>query len=157
MEIIIDGYNALFGSVFDADESSTKDLEKIKDQFLERLKAFLPIKMTVVFDAQNFQLSRIDCDFLIVVYTQQNQSADDYIVEYLMSAKYKKQNMNTFLVVSNDKKVLLESKELGARTKNLSQFFKRRKESISENKPMGSNEVEKYEKVFEKRYKDKAE
>jgi predicted RNA-binding protein with PIN domain len=116
----IDGYNFLF-------RLSKKHfpLEKKRQEILiilNRLFKALKLKATIVFDSSDQSreyASRSHFDFLEVVYTTKNQSADDYILQEIHGCEFPKQKM----VVSSDRELTGRCKQKGANVLSIEEFI----------------------------------
>lgn len=115
----LDGYNYLFTRGKKEDPLHTSR-EEVLDEFSERTK---DLNFIVVFDAHHnpHEISRTYYKNLEVVYTSQEQTADEYILERVSLAKVP----YNITVISNDKKLLNAATELKARIFSFEKFLKK--------------------------------
>ncbi len=121
MHYLIDGYNFFFRA-----QTDILPLQQKRGDFiaaLDHLFATLNLSCTIVFDSNQDlttpfpskkQLSHID-----VVFSPNNLSADDYIIEWLTAQSHLKQ----ITVVTSDKPLAKQARHLGAPTLSLTHFF----------------------------------
>lgn len=81
--LIVDGYN-IIGATQNIHELKHDDLEGLRDQLIDQLadyQAFKGVKVYVIFDAHNVvgQGSAFTYKHMEIIYTRQNQTADEYI------------------------------------------------------------------------------
>lgn len=158
MHYLIDGYNFLF-------RLKQKDpiLENKRTQFLEILideLASRDIKASIIFDnateirniPQSIQYATLD-----VIYTPQEQTADEYILEFLSH----QQNLRTFTVVTSDRNLAKHCKHLGTLILSIEEFMvfitkKRPKKSEGKRTPKETpKQREAWRKIFEQRSEEK--
>jgi len=169
MHYIIDGYNILFRR----QEAHHQDLQSQREKLLSEFQGYIDIlnlSITLVFDATDREeLSRQHYRSLEIVFTDQNQNADDYIVNILKASSHPQRNT----VVTSDNMLAWHCRRCGARTISVEKFLsklkrcyhkKLHKRSISRRtlekktspKKISSflKDQERYEKQFKERYKD---
>lgn len=120
MIYLIDGYNLLF-KLF----HSEKKFEAQRDiiiNYLQEKSSLLKLKICLVFDGykQNKELSSIlQYDKLKVVYTAKDQTADDYILQQILSSKMPQE----ITVVTSDGKLITKAKSMRAQIKSADVFI----------------------------------
>ena len=116
----IDGYNFLFtqGREQDPFESARED---VLDYFSERVVE--GHNLVIVFDAHSShgEFSRTYYKNIEVVYSAHGQTADEYLIEKVQFSK----KPHEMTVVSNDKKLIKEIKDLRAHGLSFDGFFKK--------------------------------
>jgi predicted RNA-binding protein with PIN domain len=121
MHFFIDGYNLLFFHLT-PDENLKKTREELIQLLDKKLKA-LNIKATLIFDGFNQIESageRQYFDALTVVFSPRSETADEYILEHVSSAK----KPNEITVITGDKKLAQAIRNLGAHCKTPKVFLK---------------------------------
>lgn len=114
MSYLIDGYNFLFWLKPDLDE-----LERAREEWIHALAEKLeetPWTVTIVFDSQ-YQPTpseRFALGTLEIVFTNQNETADEWILEHV--------SFQT--VVTSDKRLGMHVRSLGAKTMSCQEFLK---------------------------------
>lgn len=120
----IDGYNLLFRL-----DHSSEDFTKSRTKLIENLNSqveLLRLNVTVIFDAH----SRIDEEsktrykHLNLIFTAQNETADDFILRTLDSSS------EIIKVVSSDKRLTRQAKERGAQVETVEEFLAFTKKSL---------------------------
>lgn len=119
MHYYIDGYNMLFRV---AKEGGS--LQPMRERLIQNLNTrilLLNLNVTLVFDApfQSEGLSRSHKDILEVVYTNQGQTADEYIVDVLTRASRPKNET----VVTSDRTLALHVRHLSAKVTSVEEFL----------------------------------
>ncbi|SCA63869.1 Uncharacterized protein SCG7109_BJ_00050 [Chlamydiales bacterium SCGC AG-110-M15] len=117
MHYYVDAYNLLFRK-FSGFETLEFSREELIDLFLDALSK-LNLNITLVFDAHcvdNF--TRTHIQDLEIVYTDFNQTADEYIISALEHCKYPKSEC----VISSDKHLTRISRSLGAQSQSVEEF-----------------------------------
>ncbi|MBS0605936.1 MAG: NYN domain-containing protein [Parachlamydiales bacterium] len=160
MRYLIDGYNLLFRIA-----KPGRALEKKREALIAELNqviADFKLKATVVFDGSHPGIShamRHHFDALEIIYTYQNLSADEYIIEEVNSARRPEE----IIVITSDRGLALTCKNLGAKTQTIEAFIsslkkktvkkkKRQKESRPETAFKDSNaEINRLLEIFEKK------
>lgn len=140
-------------------------LDEKRESFIESLASLMEdLKMngTLVFDYT--RQSPVDYPIrhtsscLEIIYAPSNLSADDYILEFLTSS-----NETQITLVSSDRDLCIQARNLGAHIKGISEFIdllKKRKQKITpspkETKPTASTdkEFQRFLALFEERYKN---
>lgn len=122
MHYFVDGYNFLFFLYEEVDP-----LRKKREEVIERLQQtliLLNLNISIVFDSHhrkdNFFPSRASLSKLEIIYTVSKQTADQYILEALEFQKYNSQET----VVTSDKFLARQAKDLGAKVLPISSFVK---------------------------------
>lgn len=156
---LIDGYNFLFRT-----SGKGSSLEKKRQALLELLNeelAPLRLNVSIVFDgadpirryAQSGQY-----DSLEVVYTSDDQNADEYLIERVQRAKHPTQ----YVLVTSDRALAQSCRSLGARTFTIEAFlqFIEKKQKSMQNKEvkaafrLPSREMKRLLEIFEKKLRD---
>jgi predicted RNA-binding protein with PIN domain len=124
-KLIIDGYNVAF-----ADERlrrmAIKDRSAARARFIEMLVAYVQqrlLHITLVFDGRG---TMVDSDTLVpgklqVVYSADNQTADDVIVSTIRRSG----TPRAYIVVSSDNAVRTEARALGCEVLKAGRFLER--------------------------------
>lgn len=154
MKYLIDAYNLLFK----IEEEAEYPLKAFRPVVIDYLEERAPkMKIVLVFDssydeAGNFP-SRMDRGNLEIISSPNRQSADDYIVEYL---KFK-QMPKSYTVVTSDKGLARQTKDLGAHHLSVEGFlsltFPKRR---GEEKQMADTpqNMKRLREIFEERLKN---
>lgn len=119
MHYYIDGYNLMFRVLRVGDDLSLQREKVIAD--LSRKAEVLQLNLTLVFDAQ-YQLgesSKSHYRRLEIIFSAQNQTADEYIIHELKSKK----NPLQFTVVTSDKKLAWLARRQAAKTETVEEFL----------------------------------
>lgn len=119
MHYYIDGYNLMF-SILRAGNDLQKQREFII-QSLHRKIQLVKINATIVFDAhyQSNDGSRSHRHPIEILFTQQGQTADEYILHKLKQESHPRQQT----VVTSDKKLAWQARRLGAQTERVEDFI----------------------------------
>lgn len=121
MQFIIDGYNLLFFHL-----TPDEDLKKNREELILLLdKKFksLSIKATIIFDGFNQAENKPEHQFfkaLTVIFSPKTQTADEFIIEQLSASK----NPNEITVITGDKNLAQNARNLGAHSKTPKSFLK---------------------------------
>lgn len=160
MIYLIDGYNFLF--------RITKDYKTLRTQknqilaYLEAQASTLHLHITLVFDGKHQapkDAIRGHLRQIEIIYTPENQSADDYIIEHIDTLSCPSRTT----VVSSDREVLGKTKQLGAKGQTIEEFLsflngkqKKKKKTKSYSSFQDSDfHIKRLCKIFEERlYKD---
>lgn len=160
MRYLIDGYNLLFRIA-----KPGRALEKKRAALIEELNQVIDdfkLKATVVFDGSHPSFShamRHHFAALEIIYTYQNLSADQYIIEEVDSARRPEE----IIVITSDRGLAQTCKNLGAKTQTIEAFVlslkkkttkqkKRQKESRPEAAFKDSHaEINRLLAIFEKK------
>jgi predicted RNA-binding protein with PIN domain len=121
MQFFIDGYNLLFFHLT-PDEDLKKNREELISLLDKKFKS-LSIKATIIFDGFNQISNQAEHQFfeaLTVIFSPKSQTADEYIIEHLSSAK----NPNEITVITADKNLAQNARNLGAHCKTPRSFLK---------------------------------
>ena len=155
LHYLVDGYNLFF---FLSQENPSTQLRFSLIESLEAVTYIANLSVSIVFDSREDVASDsgniLDYKSLEIIYSAKNQSADEYILEYLYALKEPKD----LCVVTNDKAIVQAAKESMVSTMNLSMFLsllhKKRKQSlIAKKEPCFSDkEHTTLLKIFENRY-----
>ncbi len=117
---MIDGYNFLFRITKDY-----KTLRTQKNQILAHLEAWadaLHLHITLVFDGKHqapAEAIRGHLRKIEIIYTHENQSADDYIIQHIETLSHPSQTT----VVSSDREILFKTKQVGAQGQTIEEFL----------------------------------
>lgn len=120
MRYLIDGYNLLFRIA-----KPGRALEKKREALIGELNQVISdfkLKATVVFDGSHPGLShamRHHFDALEIIYTYQNLSADEYIIEEVNSARRPEE----IIVITSDRGLAQTCKNLGAKVQSIEAFI----------------------------------
>lgn len=119
MHYYVDAYNLLFRNTH-SEESLQKQRERLI-QSLNRQALALNLAMTLVFDAmyQEGPLSRGHYHSLEIIYTSQNQTADDYLISLVEQSS----QPQTLSIVTSDRRLAFRIRSLGARTVSIEEFL----------------------------------
>jgi predicted RNA-binding protein with PIN domain len=138
-----------------------QDVDSCRESLIEDLEILffnLKIHATVVFDNRYYLAgstpSRYKKYHLEVIYTPSRLTADEFILEMILSSTASKHT-----VISSDRDLIKKAKELGTKTKNLDEFFKeiaRKKRKLNKPKEKKVHKSSKHEldslhDIFEKR------
>lgn len=137
MHYLIDGYNLLFRLL-----KKKGSLEKVRQELITELNDLvseLKMQVTLVFDGAQehlLPLSRGHYDALEIIYTHKEQTADEFILEYLNLAR----SPGQFTIVTNDRELSGKSHQLGAKILNIDAFVnalqkKKKKKKVRESNP----------------------
>lgn len=120
MRYLIDGYNLLFRIA-----KPGRALEKKREELIAELNQVIDdfkLKATVVFDGSHPGIShamRHHFAALEIIYTYQNLSADEYIIEEVNSARRPEE----IIVITSDRGLAQTCKNLGAKTQTIETFI----------------------------------
>jgi predicted RNA-binding protein with PIN domain len=119
MHYYIDGYNLLFRTL-----KNHADFSKQRTRLIEELNekvGILALQVTVVFDSQyqESESTRGHFNFLEILFTSQNQTADDCIIEEIKSER----NQYQKTVVTSDKKLAWFARRSSAKTETVEHFI----------------------------------
>ncbi|MBS0650192.1 MAG: NYN domain-containing protein [Verrucomicrobia bacterium] len=120
MRYLIDGYNLLFRIA-----KPGRALEKKREALIAELNQVIDdfkLKATVVFDGSHPGIShamRHHFAALEIIYTYQNLSADEYIIEEVNSARRPEE----IIVITSDRGLAQTCKNLGAKTQTIETFI----------------------------------
>ncbi|MEX0961487.1 MAG: NYN domain-containing protein [Simkaniaceae bacterium] len=155
MPYLIDGYNLLFQLTPDINPIALKREQIIEE--LSELVELLKLKAIIVFDSGHYQTqdfpSRFKIGKLEVIFSPQNQSADDYIIEYLKSCKKPK----THTLVSNDNYLKRFANENAIPSLTIPSFVRKillKKKRVEKKEKKVLLDNDKLEQIFEKRLKE---
>jgi predicted RNA-binding protein with PIN domain len=154
MYYLIDGYNVIFSLIHSKDNLRTlrtKVIHTLQKQFAKR-----EITGTLVFDGAHRRDEESGFSYaspLTIVYAPKGQSADDYIVELIETAKNPKQ----ITVVTNDGGLSRRAKSYRAKVQSNEAFItwlgkKKKREKEIEPKDTQRN-MDRLLKIFEERLK----
>jgi uncharacterized protein len=121
MHYYIDGYNLLFRLIRSDDDRFSEEREQVIRALSHQFE-LLQIDATLVFDAQ-YQAGeavRSHMKQLEVVFTDQGETADDYIIEQLRESRRQAQET----VVTSDKKLAWYARRCSAKTESVEAFLK---------------------------------
>lgn len=119
MKTYLDGYNLLF-HIYPG-ETGLKELREWLIADLEEKLSLLNTEATVVFDAHRSPecLSISHQGPLRIIYTSPGQTADEYLLELI----HLKKNRKNSLVVTSDRSLARQIKEMGGRTEGVMEYF----------------------------------
>ena len=127
LHYLIDGYN-LFFSI--SEENPSRSTRYALIESLEQLSFKANLNTSIVFDSRSDVASDyasvLDHESIEVIYSARDQSADDYIIEFVNALKDPKR----YCVVTNDKYIRLQVRDHGANTKSLSSFLELLKSKV---------------------------
>lgn len=153
-KFLIDGYNFLFRRGTKG-PSLEKKRQNLLEQFNDELIS-LRLNVSIVFDGSDSIRSyaqRGKFDSLEVVYTTDQQTADEYIIEVIQHAKHPA----TYIVVTADRGLERICSRLGAKTQSIEDFLafvqKKQKKVEKTKTPLKitSSEMKRLLKIFEER------
>lgn len=118
MHYFIDGYNLLFRLL-----PPKENLQLIREAFIYDLSykaSFLNLDATLVFDShyQEGEASKSHVDKLEIIYTNQGESADDFILKSIKRSAFPKQHT----VVTSDNKLAWQARRLLTNTMSVEDF-----------------------------------
>lgn len=155
MRYLIDGYNLLFFQ--DESKSSLRSQRQNVVQLLQKEFSHLGLEGIVIFDGSHQADEQSGLSYkspLVIAYSPKGQTADQYILEKLESAKIP----SDITVVTNDKSLASQARALGAHSSTLKMFYsqlerKHKKKNVDEKKPSQSSkrELDRLAKIFEQR------
>jgi predicted RNA-binding protein with PIN domain len=159
MHYIVDGYNLFFKI-----KTETEPFEKERKHFIAALDyeiATLHLKVTIVFDSKELFPSKKEFDALEIIFSPEDLSADEYILETLRFHPHPKQTV----IVTDDRELLRKVCFLGAKTKTIEEFLRfltkkrgqRKKNLSSEDKKLlqeSDKNIRRLLTIFEKRLDD---
>ncbi len=121
MHYYIDGYNLMFRMGL-AGGDFKKDRETIISKIYERIE-LVELDVTLVFDAQyRFGLgSRTHLHFLEICFTDEGETADDYILNELRSCPTPRNET----VITSDNRLAWRARRLHAHTESVEEFYGR--------------------------------
>lgn len=161
MHYLIDGYNLLFFG--DESKSSLRSRRQTIIQSLKKEFTQLRMKGTVIFDGSHRADEESGLSYkspLVIVYSHQGQTADQYILEKLEAAK----TPSELTIVTNDKGLAMHARNFGAKSMTISAFFAQlkkkhlqKKGAIEEKRSISisARELNRLIKIFEERLEDK--
>lgn len=159
MHYLIDGYNLLF-RILESKKSLQTQRELIVHSLQKEFKS-LHLKGTIVFDGRHRRDEESGLTYrspLVVAYSHQGQTADQYILEKLENAP-----VSETCVVTDDRFLANASHGLGANTLHINAFLRlvekkrtaqqQKQDSFREERPMkeSKKETERLIKIFEDR------
>ncbi len=160
MHYLIDGYNLLFFG--DETKTSLKSRRQTIVGSLQKEFALLHLKGTVVFDGSHRADEQSGLSYkspLVIAYSHQGQTADQYILEKLESAN----RPSEITIVTNDKGLAMHARDYGAKSMTIPDFFSHLKRKHSqkqgashEKKPaaVSERELNRLLKIFEERMEE---
>lgn len=155
MYYLIDGYNLIFSLIQSKESLQTlrqKVIRTLQKQFAKR-----EISGTLVFDGAHRRDEESGLSYsspLIIAYAPKGQSADEYIIELIETAKNPKQ----IAVVTNDRGLKMHAKSHGAKVQSNEEFIhwlETGKKKRKEVEPMDTKQnIDRLLKIFENRLKE---
>lgn len=120
MHYIIDGYNLFFY----LHGSSPNDFKSQRQSLIQSMNAkieFLSLDVSLVFDSHFSpgEGSRSHYRHLEILFTPEGMTADDFIIQYLISAR----NISKEVLVTNDRQLSTRAKHLSAGTQSIDHFL----------------------------------
>ena len=152
---LIDGYNLLFWLLRGESPFLRKNRERAIAQLAD-LFEFLPFRITLVFDShKEREHSPLPGHFryLEIIYTDRDQSADDYILQMIATSPKPQQ----IILITSDRELASQARARGARVEDRSHLFsliKRKKggEEPSEEMPVDSRrEIQRLLRIFKEK------
>ena len=160
MHYLIDGYNLLFRVVQGERTTSLQSLRKEIIESFNQLSLKQKLNLSLIFDAARCaptELTRGHYDALEIVYTAENQTADEYMIECVSVSK----NPAQITVVSSDLKLGKQIRHYGAKTMLIGDFLAfilRKNEKTTKIKSHrfkeSPAEIKRLQKIFEDRFKE---
>lgn len=155
MYYFIDGYNLIF-SLIDSKES-LKTLRQKVVRLLQKRFARYNLSGTLVFDGAHQRGEESGLSYpspLVVAYTPKGESADEYILEQLKSAK----RVHQTIVITDDRGLSLHVKSLGGKVQSNAAFIHwlntKRKTKRKEIEPADTQQnIDRLLAIFEERLK----
>ena len=122
MHYIIDGYNMLFAAGRDAQQELEQQRQSLIDELTTIANAFNNSPLTVIFDAhsQPGSWSRSHRSQLEIVYTDEGETADAYILEMVGQSRYP----HACTVVTRDGRLALKVHHLGGKSSSPTAFLR---------------------------------
>lgn len=160
MHYLIDGYNLLFYG--DESKSTLQSKRQTIIQSLQKEFALLHMKGTVVFDGTHEPGEQSGLSYkspLVIAYSHQGQTADQYILEKLEASK----TPSELTIVTNDKRLAMHARNYGAKSMTITEFLTQikkkhlqKKDTVVEKKPtaISERELNRLLKIFEERLDD---
>jgi hypothetical protein len=161
MKYFIDGYNLLF-HLFNTNEKLEIQRNLVIEFICENTK-YINGKIYIIFDAHKNEIeiaSKTLFNNIKIIYTPQNQNADEYIIESLNLSK----NPSNITVITSDRSLKLNCIDLKSNVKSIDEFIDfldHRKKKIKEKKLFDfdkncedtKHEIDRLLKIFEENYK----
>jgi len=157
MHYLIDGYNLLF--YWEELSGSFQSKRQIIIRSLQKEFSLLHLKGTVVFDGSHAPDEQSGLSYkspLVIAYSHQGQTADQYILEKLETAE----KPSELTVVTNDKTLATFARDQGVKSMTVAAFLKliekkhqQKKGAADEKRPMtvSERELKRLLKIFEER------
>jgi predicted RNA-binding protein with PIN domain len=117
MKYLIDGYNLMFRSLH-----AGKNLQEQREELIAHINSMVKLcemEVTMVFDSKQPEITRSHFDSLEIIYTDENQSADDYLIWIVKHAAYPIRNT----VVTSDNRLAWSIRRHGAKSESIEQFM----------------------------------
>lgn len=116
MHYYVDGYNLLFRLAGARGESLQILRQQVIFDLNEMVRA-IGINLTLVFDSPNKERKRTYYQTLEIIYTDEEETADDLILLELS-----RRNTRHEIVITSDKFLALQARSLGAKTQSVEEF-----------------------------------
>ena len=154
MIYLIDGYNFIFQKFTIHNDKPFQDTRNQLFEYFENLTSFAKIKILIILDANKTDEENINYEYFEnfdVIYTPRNQSADEYIIEYI---SHRKKTKDIF-VVTSDNLLTLEIKSYNAKVISIEKFLEKFKHKLKATHKLEKQQyetdenIEKYLKIFE--------
>ncbi len=119
MHYFIDGYNLMFR--MGAGDNLRSEREKIISQLFEKIE-LLQLNVSLIFDSQYQEGlgTRSHIDFMEICFTDEGETADDYIINELQSS----QNPREEIVVTSDNNLAWRARRMHAKTEHVEEFMR---------------------------------
>ena len=161
MHYFIDGYNLMFRMSV-TNESLQSEREKFIENLYEKIR-IVGLDVTIVFDAQYQEGlgSRTHLDFLEICFTDEGETADDYIINELTSTP----NPREEIIVTSDNNLAWRSRRMHAKSEPVQEFmrwldhrFRKKKKSLpQESNPIPATKISIPEEILDPITKGKVE
>lgn len=157
MHYLIDGYNLLFA--WDESKSSLRSKRQTIIHSLQKEFYLLHLRGTVVFDGSHQPDEQSGLSYkspLVIAYSHQGQTADQYILEKLETAK----TPSELTIVTNDKSLAMHARNYGAKSMTIPAFLAQLKKKHAKKKgameekrtvAISERELNRLLKIFEER------
>ena len=163
MRYYIDGYNLLFFLLEDEEEVSFEEIRSQLVTFIQERTQHISGSIVIVFDAHlredNQDLQIFYTSNTKIVFTEQNEKADTYIIKQIEYSKNPKKD----IVITSDKQLSNICRQLGSYTQTIAEFLKKtirkgKKKNLLLQKNImidSQADIERLLKIFTKKLKNK--
>lgn len=117
MKFLVDGYNLMFRSLH-----AGKNLQQQREELIAHINTMVKVcemTVTMVFDSQQPEFTRSHFDSLEIIYTDENQSADDYLLSMVKHS----QQPHQLTIVTSDKRLAWSARRHAAKTETIEKFM----------------------------------